>query len=44
MKNAVTILSFPDGKLRADKYFRNVVDDIWGSRKGNGFKLIDNRF
>lgn len=31
MSNAITILSFPNGKLRDDRYFRNVVDDIRGS-------------
>jgi hypothetical protein len=31
MNNAITILSFPNGKLRDDRYFRNVVDDIEGS-------------
>ncbi len=31
LSNAVTVLSFPDGKLRQDNYFRNVVSDIGGS-------------
>jgi len=31
MTNAVTIISFPNGKLRDDRYFKNVVDDIGGS-------------
>jgi len=31
MTNAVTILSFPNGKLQEDQYFKNVVDDIRGS-------------
>jgi len=31
MTNAVTILSFPEGKLREDRYFKNAVSDIGGS-------------
>ncbi|MDY0096546.1 MAG: hypothetical protein RBT80_27930 [Candidatus Vecturithrix sp.] len=31
LSNAVTVLSFPDGKLRQDNYFRNVVSDMRGS-------------
>ncbi len=33
LNNAITIFSFPEGKLRDDRYFRNVVDDIEGSGK-----------
>ncbi len=31
MGNALTVLTFPEGKLREDRYFKNVVDDIRGS-------------
>lgn len=31
MSNTLTVLSFPEGKLREDRYFKNVVDDILGS-------------
>lgn len=31
LNNAITILSFPHGKLQEDRYFKNVVDDIRGS-------------
>ena len=35
MSNALTVLSFLEGKLREDRYFKNVVDDI----RGNGVYL-----